>query len=396
MASFSASGGGGSDGAAVPGDSLDSTLIRRDEYLLEHRAELVAPPEAVASFLSKVRAESLDMAELYVGWSDDKDKLEYGTAMRFLFLAMKHLMEENRKPEDPEEAQEAMIEGAAELVRKALDYRGTNAVNYYTAAAAEMWEQISAEEEASNSSSSSSSGGSGATTAAACRIDLGAVTDRHREQVRVILEGIYQPCGHTDAGIPIILLRPGDFIVGLGEIYVAEDVGGGGILGWFTGRGGGGGVGGGDAAAAEGGGEGGDGATAPHETYPDVEFTPALVGVTDSVFKVACAEASKKAGTTIDRVVILVDCGNLDLFKVAEVKRLTSVFFDILKEVCPETLEKVLMVNVPGLISVPVDLAMRLFTDEDSYRRLQFVNDPIELAPFVGEANIPPVLFEER
>ena len=43
------------------------------------------------------------MAELYVGWSDDKDKLEYGTAMRFLFLAMKHLMEENRKPEDPEE-----------------------------------------------------------------------------------------------------------------------------------------------------------------------------------------------------------------------------------------------------------------------------------------------------
>ena len=73
--------------------------------------------------------------------------------------------------------------------------------------------------------------------------------------------------------------------------------------------------------------------------FPDVEFTPALIGVTDSVFKVACGAQSVRAGSVVDRMTILVDCGNLDLWKIAEVKRLCTAFFGILKEVSPETLE---------------------------------------------------------
>ena len=401
-------------GAAVApaGNTLSSTLIRRDEYLLQHRAELVASPAAVAAFLAAVKGPEglgLDLEELRVGWSSDADERDCGTATRFLFLAMKHLMEEGAKPADPREAEDAMVARAVKLVREALEYRRAHDVTTYCAAAAAVWEELKGE---GGGSSRSGDGGDGGAGSAAGGVpgDPSLVTARHREQTRLILRGIYQPCGTTDAGIPMILLRPGDFIMELGASFVApEPPAGDAVTAAGSSVGGyissfffeapvedAGGAAAETAAASSASSSSAEEAPAALETFPDVEFTPALIGVTDSVFKVACGAQSVRAGSVVDRMTILVDCGNLDLWKIAEVKRLCTAFFGILKEVSPETLETVYMVNVPSLVIGPVNILMRLFTDEDSYRRLKFLDAPSELAPFIGEANIPPALLAGR
>ena len=142
-------------------------------------------------------------------------------------------------------------------------------------------------------------------------------------------------------------------------------------------------------------GEEAGGAAKPQQKYEDADFTPCLIGITEAVFKGLCDVQSRKQGHAVDRMTVLVDCSGLDFWMLLETKRLAAGFFEILKVVCPETLEMVYMVNVPPLVSGPVSLIMRLFTDEDSHRRVHFLASPAELGPFIGEENIPPALYQQ-
>ena len=88
------SGGGG--GANCSSSGYESTLsgcsmIRRDPYLLQHRAALVASPETVAAFLAEAQALSLDLSKLRVGWSaasgiGSASAIDCGTATRHQLL----------------------------------------------------------------------------------------------------------------------------------------------------------------------------------------------------------------------------------------------------------------------------------------------------------------------
>lgn len=374
---------------------ISSTMVCRDEYLLKHRRALIASPAAVEAFLARVRSLSLDLHELRVGWSADADELECGIAIRFLFLAMKHLIEEDRKPSDPKKAEEAMVARAVKLVQEALEYRQANSIGVYCAAAVAVWDDMVP-----------SSRGGAEIGEISNATDQALVTEKHREQISLILQGLFQPCGTTDAGIPMIMLRLGEALAKVGAVFVpTAPAEGSGVVsdvtGLFTSV-----VSGATTEATNIGSDVGGylssffteeapkapASKPPQTTYPDTEFTPALVGITDSVFKGACAAESVRAGRVVDRVTVLVDCKDLDVWKLTEVRRLTMAFFNILREVTPETLEAVYMVDVGSVMSRPVEVLMQLFTDEDSGRRLKFV-DAQELGPLIGKANIPAALL---
>ena len=131
-----------------------------------------------------------------------------GTATRFLFLGMKRLLEENRKPSDPDEAQKAMVSRAVECSQQALQFREMNSVDAYYAAAIRVWNDLE--------------GIGSAEMLAGAKGTVPHFTEKHYDQCRLILSDIYRPCGTSSEGIPMILLRPS--VIGpLAEIFLPAE-----------------------------------------------------------------------------------------------------------------------------------------------------------------------------
>ena len=303
--------------------TADCSMIRRDDFFLEQRPDLIASRSRIDRLLAQLELESLDISPLHCG-AGDAVTLSHGTATRYLSLAMKHALKANGgRLEDVEE--EDVIKRCVVLLKEGLQHQVTYSIPQYSAAANWLLSNDATEDNKEGSES---------------------ISPVMLKQVTLALRGAFVPAGTSKDGVPLVLLRPSEhFQEACCDRFVKEPSA-----------------------------DGGNG----EETWAESHFTSALLGIMDNVYRTASVQQSKAAGKVVDRLTILVDCSQTNIFLLGEIQRLCTTFFTVLPTAYAETTESVFILNMPFILRAPTEFLLRIFADEETIRRIQFFGGDYE------------------